>query len=157
MECLRSVKGRSSIVSQLSSQGLVGTRPLLEYTWWWIFFFGDDLYDSSRITWMPMSHDYSKHYSPGTKAPLCRETYWTEIMKVIGDISMQDKMVIYDNERQLLGCESKDCSRPPKPKAFAAIDRKLLAVSLYFQIRIMEAPCIKPSLHLGSSSLPSHL
>lgn len=29
-------KGRSSIVSQLSSQGLVGTRPLLEYTWWWI-------------------------------------------------------------------------------------------------------------------------
>ncbi|KAL3729099.1 hypothetical protein ACJRO7_033665 [Eucalyptus globulus] len=227
-------KGRSSIVSQLSSQGLVANvlGHCLSTHGGGFLFFGDDLYDSSRITWTPMSRDYSKHYSPGTAEllyagkptgqknmflvfdsgssytyfssqayqalssdvkkelsrkpftealddptlPLCwrgkkpfknirdvtkhfkpfalsfnsggrtktqfevlPESYLIisskgnvcmgvlngtqaglQNMNVIGDISMQDKMVIYDNERQLLGWESKDCSRPPKSRAFAA-------------------------------------
>lgn len=30
------------------------------------------------------------------------------------DISMQDKMVIYDNEKQAIGWMSANCDRPPK-------------------------------------------
>ncbi|KAI8535534.1 hypothetical protein RHMOL_Rhmol10G0181600 [Rhododendron molle] len=36
---------------------------------------------------------------------------------VIGDISMQDKMVIYDNEKQVMGWVSASCDRPPTSKA----------------------------------------
>ncbi|KAL3729100.1 hypothetical protein ACJRO7_033666 [Eucalyptus globulus] len=39
---------------------------------------------------------------------------------VIGDISMQDKMVIYDNANHFLGWASEDCSQLPKSRAFAA-------------------------------------
>lgn len=35
-------------------------------------------------------------------------------LNVIGDISMQDKMVIYDNEAKKIGWGSSDCSRVPK-------------------------------------------
>ncbi|KAF8018649.1 hypothetical protein BT93_H3519 [Corymbia citriodora subsp. variegata] len=228
-------KGRSSIVSQLSSQGLVRNvlGHCLSTRGGGYLFFGDDLYDSSRVMWTPMSRDYSKHYSPGTadllfagkptgqkdlllildsgssytyfssqayealssavkKAldrkpftealddptlPLCwrgrkpfksirevrkyfkpfalsfnsggrtknqfevpPESYLIisamgnvcmgvlngtqaglQNMNLIGDISMQDKLVIYDNERQLMGWQNYvDCSRPPKSRAFAA-------------------------------------
>ncbi|KAI6691762.1 hypothetical protein NL676_019472 [Syzygium grande] len=226
-------KGKSSIVSQLSSQGLVPNvlGHCLSARGGGFLFFGNDLYDSSRIMWTPMSHDYSKHYSPGTaellfagKAtglknlllvvdsgssytyfssqayqalafavrkelsgkpftealddptlPLCwrgrkpfknirdvrkyfkpfalsfnsggrtkkqfevpPESYLIisskgnvcmgvlngtaaglQNMNVIGDISMLDKMVIYDNEKQLMGWASADCSRPPKSRATA--------------------------------------
>ncbi|KAL2498544.1 Eukaryotic aspartyl protease family protein [Abeliophyllum distichum] len=59
-------KGKSSIVSQLRDQGVVknivghclsGQGGFL--------FFGEDVYDSSRITWTPMLRDYTKHYSAG--------------------------------------------------------------------------------------------
>ncbi|XP_030516044.2 aspartic proteinase Asp1-like [Rhodamnia argentea] len=227
-------KGKSSIVSQLSSQGLVPNvlGHCLSARGGGFLFFGDDLYDSSRIMWTPMSRDYLEHYSPGTaellfagKAtglknlllvvdsgssytyfssqayqafafavkkelngkpftealddptlPLCwkgrkpfknirdvrkyfkpfalsfnsggrtknqfevpPESYLiisskgnvcmgvlngTEAglqnMNVIGDISMQDKMVIYDNERQLIGWAAADCSRNPKSRATVA-------------------------------------
>ncbi|KAK3419368.1 hypothetical protein EUGRSUZ_H05085 [Eucalyptus grandis] len=232
--------GSSSIVSQLSSQGLVANvlGHCLSTRGGGFLFFGDDLYDSSRISWTPMSRDpyLIEHYSPGTaellfagkptgqenllllfdsgstftyfssKAyqalssrvkeelrrkdfaeavdddtlPLCwkgqkpfknigdvtkyfkpfalsfalsfnsggraknqfevpPESYFiisdkgnvcmgvlngTEVgfqnVNVIGDTSMQDKMVIYDNGRQLLGWESKDCSQLPNSRAFAA-------------------------------------
>ncbi|KAG5528976.1 hypothetical protein RHGRI_029588 [Rhododendron griersonianum] len=36
---------------------------------------------------------------------------------VIGDISMLDKMVIYDNEKQVMGWVSASCDRPPTSKA----------------------------------------
>ncbi|KAF8018648.1 hypothetical protein BT93_H3518 [Corymbia citriodora subsp. variegata] len=228
-------KGKSGIVSQLSSQGLVRNvlGHCLSTHGGGYLFFGNDLYDSSRIMWTPMSHDYLKHYSPGTadllfagkptgqkdlllvldsgssytyfssqayealssavkKAldrkpfaealddptlPLCwrgrkpfknirevrkyfkpfalsfnsggrtknqfevpPESYLIisamgnvcmgvlngtqaglQNMNLIGDISMQDKLVIYDNERQLVGWQnSVDCSRPPKSRTFAA-------------------------------------
>ncbi|KEH40514.1 putative nepenthesin [Medicago truncatula] len=35
-------------------------------------------------------------------------------LNIIGDISLQDKMVIYDNERQQIGWISYDCDRIPK-------------------------------------------
>ncbi|KAI4330100.1 hypothetical protein MLD38_028407 [Melastoma candidum] len=35
-------------------------------------------------------------------------------MNVIGDISMLDKTIIYDNERQLIGWAPANCDRPPK-------------------------------------------
>ncbi|KAI6691763.1 hypothetical protein NL676_019473 [Syzygium grande] len=227
-------KGKSSIVSQLSSQGLVQNvlGHCLSVRGGGFLFFGDDLYDSSHITWTPMSRDYSDHYSPGTaelvfagKAtglkdllivfdsgtsytyfssqayqalafsvkeelkgkpftealddltlPLCwsggkpfknirdvrkyfkpfalsfnsggrtknqyevpPESYLIISPKgnvcmgvlngteaglqntnVIGDISMQNKIVIYDNERQQMGWASVDCSRPPKSRATTA-------------------------------------
>ncbi|CAK9153431.1 unnamed protein product [Ilex paraguariensis] len=33
---------------------------------------------------------------------------------VVGDISMQDKIVIYDNEKQVIGWTPANCDRPPK-------------------------------------------
>ncbi|KAL3729101.1 hypothetical protein ACJRO7_033667 [Eucalyptus globulus] len=222
-------KGRSSLVSQLSRQELVANvlGHCLSTRGGGFLFFGDDLYDSSRISWTPMSRD-PKHYSPGTAEllfarkptgqknmllvfdsgstytyfsseayqalssrvneelmgkpftralddrtlPLCWRALMpfenirdvTEYFKpfalsfnsgnqfevppesylikselgnvcmgvlngthegledrnLIGDTSMQDKMVIYDNERQRLGWASKDCSQLPKSRAFAA-------------------------------------
>ncbi|KAI3451613.1 hypothetical protein Pfo_008278 [Paulownia fortunei] len=59
-------RGKSSILSQLRDQGVVknvvghclnGKGGFL--------FFGEDVYDSSRITWTPMSRDYTKHYAAG--------------------------------------------------------------------------------------------
>ncbi|KAJ4715201.1 Aspartic proteinase Asp1 [Melia azedarach] len=38
-------------------------------------------------------------------------------LTVIGDISMQDKMVIYDNEKQRIGWMPANCDRMPKSKA----------------------------------------
>ncbi|GKV33973.1 hypothetical protein SLEP1_g42404 [Rubroshorea leprosula] len=37
-------------------------------------------------------------------------------LNVIGDISMQDRMVIYDNEKQLIGWAPANCDQLPKPK-----------------------------------------
>ncbi|KAL5554056.1 hypothetical protein UlMin_041457 [Ulmus minor] len=60
-------KGKVSIVSQLHSQGLVRNviGHCLSGQGGGFLFFGDDLYDSSRVAWTPMSRDYSKYYSPG--------------------------------------------------------------------------------------------
>lgn len=53
-------KGKSSIVSQLSSQGLV--RNVVGHCFsrrgGGFLFFGDDVYDSSKVVWTPMSSDY---------------------------------------------------------------------------------------------------
>lgn len=221
-------KGKSSIVSQLSSQGLV--RNVVGHCFsrrgGGFLFFGDDVYDSSKVVWTPMSRDYLKHYSPGfaelilggrttglnnllvvfdsgssytylnsqtyqtllsfvkkdlsgkplrdavddETLPFCwkgkkpfksirdvkkyfkplalsfgngwkgktqfeipQEAYLiisskgsvclgvlngTEVglqnFNIIGDISMQDKMVIYDNEKQMIGWQPSNCDRPPK-------------------------------------------
>ncbi|GKV33982.1 hypothetical protein SLEP1_g42413 [Rubroshorea leprosula] len=37
-------------------------------------------------------------------------------LNIIGDISMQDRMVIYDNEKQLIGWALANCDQLPKPK-----------------------------------------
>ncbi|KDP24798.1 hypothetical protein JCGZ_25323 [Jatropha curcas] len=60
-------RGISSIPSQLSSQGLVKNviGHCLSGRGGGFLFFGDDIYDSSRITWTQMSRDHSKYYSPG--------------------------------------------------------------------------------------------
>ncbi|KAK7847444.1 aspartic proteinase Asp1 isoform X2 [Quercus suber] len=60
-------KGKSSIVSQLSKQGLVQNviGHCLSLQGGGYLFFGDDLYDSSRVLWTSMSRDHPKHYSPG--------------------------------------------------------------------------------------------
>nr|XP_027095739.1 aspartic proteinase Asp1-like isoform X1 [Coffea arabica] len=39
-------------------------------------------------------------------------------VNLIGDISMQDKMVIYDNEKGAIGWSPANCSRPPKSNTF---------------------------------------
>ncbi|PWA53846.1 eukaryotic aspartyl protease family protein [Artemisia annua] len=41
---------------------------------------------------------------------------------VIGDISMQDKMVIYDNEKQTIGWTPANCDRPPRFKGIEDLD-----------------------------------
>lgn len=60
-------KGKVSIVSQLSDQGL--TRNVVGHCLGGkgggYVFFGDDVYDPSRTVWTPMSRSHSKHYSPG--------------------------------------------------------------------------------------------
>ncbi|KAK9266220.1 hypothetical protein L1049_012424 [Liquidambar formosana] len=60
-------KGKSTIVSQLYNQGVV--QNVLGHclnSRGGFLFFGDDLYDSSRVVWTPMlSDDSYKHYSPG--------------------------------------------------------------------------------------------
>ncbi|OAY60984.1 aspartic proteinase Asp1 isoform X2 [Manihot esculenta] len=60
-------RGISSIPSQLSSQGLVQNviGHCLSGRGGGFLFFGEDTYDSSRITWTPMSSDLCKYYSPG--------------------------------------------------------------------------------------------
>ncbi|PON79894.1 Aspartic peptidase [Trema orientale] len=60
-------RGKTSIVSQLNSQGLVRNvvGHCLSGRGGGFLFFGDGLYDSSRVTWAAMSREYSKHYSPG--------------------------------------------------------------------------------------------
>ncbi|KAL9356465.1 hypothetical protein Peur_049718 [Populus x canadensis] len=224
-------KGKSSIVSQLSSLGLVRNviGHCLSGRGGGFLFFGDDLYDSSRVAWTPMSPDV-KHYSPGLAEltfdgkttgfknllttfdsgasytylnsqayqglisllkkelsgkplrealddqtlPLCwkgrkpfesirdvkkyfktfalsftnerksktelefpPEAYLiisskgnaclgilngTEVglndLNVIGDISMQDRVVIYDNEKERIGWAPGNCNRLPKSKSF---------------------------------------
>ncbi|XP_059656334.1 aspartic proteinase Asp1 [Cornus florida] len=59
-------KGKSTIVSQLHSQGL--TRNVVGHCLsgrgGGFLFFGDSIYDSSRIVWTSMSRDHP-HYSPG--------------------------------------------------------------------------------------------
>ncbi|KAI5335794.1 hypothetical protein L3X38_025928 [Prunus dulcis] len=226
-------KGKSSIVSQLSNQGLVRhvIGHCLSGRGGGFFFLGDDLYDSSRIVWTPMSPDYTKHYSPGLAElivggkstgfrnlvmvfdsgssytylnsqayqfltswlkreltgkplkealddrtlPLCWKgrkpfrnirdvkTYFKPLAlrfasgrkdttqfelppeayliisskgnvclgilngsevglqnsNIIGDISMQDKMVIYDNEKQMIGWGPGNCDKLPKSRSFS--------------------------------------
>lgn len=221
-------KGKASIVSQLHSKGLVRNvvGHCLSGRGGGFLFFGDEVYDSSRIVWTPMAHDRMKHYSAGSgelifggKAtgfknlfvvfdsgssfsylnsqtyqgfisllkkelngkplkeakddytlPLCwkgRRPFKTindvkkyfknfvlsfphgwkskahfeippesyliisskgsvclgvlngteaglQNVNLIGDISMQDKMVIYDNEKQAIGWSPANCDRPPK-------------------------------------------
>ncbi|XP_048232750.1 aspartic proteinase Asp1 isoform X2 [Ricinus communis] len=60
-------RGISSIPSQLSSQGLVSNviGHCLSGRGGGFLFFGEDIYDSSGVTWTPMSRDHLKHYSPG--------------------------------------------------------------------------------------------
>ncbi|PKI72667.1 hypothetical protein CRG98_007044 [Punica granatum] len=227
-------RGKSSLTSQLSAQGLVRNivGHCLSSKGGGYLFFGDDLYDPSRVTWASMPRD-SKHYSPGiaeltfagkpTRSrnllilfdsgssytylssqayedlasrvirelkelkgkpfkeaiddptlPLCwkgrrpyknirdvkkyfkpfalgfpgtgqsktefeipPESYLIISSKgnvclgvlngteaglqnynVVGDISMQDKMVIYENERQMIGWAPASCNKVPKSKAF---------------------------------------
>ncbi|CAI9753041.1 unnamed protein product [Fraxinus pennsylvanica] len=57
-------KGKSSIVSQLHDQGVVKNvvGQCLSGQGGYLFL-GEDVYDSSRITWTPMSRDYTKHYT----------------------------------------------------------------------------------------------
>ncbi|CAL5368846.1 unnamed protein product [Camellia sinensis] len=61
-------KGKSSIVSQLHSQGLVRNvvGHCLSSKGGGYIFFGDDVYDSSRVVWTPMSRDNPHHYSLGS-------------------------------------------------------------------------------------------
>ncbi|XP_022157721.1 aspartic proteinase Asp1 isoform X2 [Momordica charantia] len=60
-------KGAVSIVSQLHNQGII--RNVIGHCFssrgGGYLFFGDDIYDSHRVVWTPMSRDYPKHYSPG--------------------------------------------------------------------------------------------
>ncbi|CAN1828689.1 Aspartic proteinase Asp1 [Linum perenne] len=220
--------GKSGILSQLSSHGEVRNvvGHCLSSKGGGFLFFGDDVYDSSRVSWTPMLQHDSKHYSPGyaelmfggkstgiknlliaidsgssytylgSKAyqvliqllnkelsgkplredwndhtlPVCwkgqrpfrtvrearkyfkplalsfshgwrsktqyeipPESYLiissrgnvclgilngTEVglqdLTVLGDVSMQDRMVIYDNERQMIGWSDANCDRIPK-------------------------------------------
>ncbi|KAL9462562.1 hypothetical protein AB3S75_000543 [Citrus x aurantiifolia] len=223
-------KGKSSIVSQLHSQKLIRNvvGHCLSGRGGGFLFFGDDLYDSSRVVWTSMSSDYTKYYSPGVaelffggkttglkKLPLVFDsgssyTYLSHVayqtltsmmkrelsakslkeapedrtlplcwkgkrpfknvrdvkkyfkplalsftdgktrtlfeltpeayliisnrgnvclgilngaevglqdLNVIGDISMQDRVVIYDNEKQRIGWMPANCDRIPKSKA----------------------------------------
>ncbi|WOG98559.1 hypothetical protein DCAR_0417903 [Daucus carota subsp. sativus] len=226
-------RGSSSIVAQLSSQGLV--RNVVGHCFsrrgGGYLFFGDDIYDSSKVIWTPMSRDYLKHYTPGfaelilngrssglknllvvfdsgssytyfntqtyqtllsfikkdlhgkplkeavedDTLPVCwrgkkpfksirdakkyfkplalsfgsgwktksqfeiqQESYLiisskgsvclgilngTEVglqnYNIIGDISMQEKLVIYDNEKQVIGWQPSNCDRPPKGDTFS--------------------------------------
>ncbi|KAL0833594.1 hypothetical protein Bca101_085483 [Brassica carinata] len=59
-------RGKVSILSQLHSQGHVKNviGHCLSSLGGGILFFGDDLYDSSRVSWTPMSRENSKYYSP---------------------------------------------------------------------------------------------
>ncbi|KAJ0096781.1 hypothetical protein Patl1_28062 [Pistacia atlantica] len=222
-------KGRSSVLAQLHSQNLVRNviGHCLSGRGGGFLFFGDDIYDSSRVVWTSMSPDYTQHYSPGVaelifggKTSLIKNlltifdsgssyTYFnhlayhalTSVMKkelsrkplkeapedqtlplcwkgqkpfknvrdvkkyfkslslsfthgktrtlfeltpeayliissngnvclgilngseigvqdvnLIGDISMQDKMVIYDNEKQMIGWTPANCDRLPRSK-----------------------------------------
>ncbi|KAK2656363.1 hypothetical protein Ddye_009415 [Dipteronia dyeriana] len=60
-------RGKSSILSQLHHQNLVRNviGHCLSGRGGGFLFFGDNLYDSSRVVWTSMSSDYTKHYSPG--------------------------------------------------------------------------------------------
>ncbi|XP_022884428.1 aspartic proteinase Asp1-like isoform X1 [Olea europaea var. sylvestris] len=60
-------KGKSSIVSQLSDQRVVKNvvGQCLSGKGGYLFL-GEDVYDSSRITWTPMSRDHTKHYAAGS-------------------------------------------------------------------------------------------
>ncbi|KAK4351417.1 hypothetical protein RND71_030730 [Anisodus tanguticus] len=61
-------KGKASIVSQLHSKCLVRNvvGHCLSGRGGGFLFFGDEVYDSSRIVWTPMAHDRMKHYSAGS-------------------------------------------------------------------------------------------
>uniref|UniRef100_A0A2P2Q411 Aspartic proteinase Asp1 n=1 Tax=Rhizophora mucronata TaxID=61149 RepID=A0A2P2Q411_RHIMU len=225
-------RGKASIISQLHSQGLVRNviGHCISRRGGGFLFFGDDLYDSSDVSWASMSHHLPKHYSPGfadltfggkpteirkmliafdsgssytyfrseayhvlvslvkrelsgkplrqveamedQTLPLCWKgrrpfksisdvkkyfkplalnfTYNREAktqfhippeafliisskgnvclgilngtqvelgrLNIIGDISMQDRMVIYNNEKQKIGWSPANCDRLPKPK-----------------------------------------
>ncbi|KAM7517978.1 hypothetical protein LguiB_016940 [Lonicera macranthoides] len=140
-------KGKSSIISQLRGQGLI--QNVVGHCFGGkgggFIFFGDDVYDSSRVVWTPMSRDYSKHYSPGfAELILGGKTTGLKNLLIVfdsgssytfqffskrqikciltssmisrADITMQDKMVIYDNEKQAIGWLPANCERIPKPK-----------------------------------------
>ncbi|MED6174032.1 hypothetical protein PIB30_065099 [Stylosanthes scabra] len=40
-------------------------------------------------------------------------------LNIIGDISMQDKVIVFDNEKHLIGWAHADCTRPPRSRAFS--------------------------------------
>lgn len=54
-------RGKTSVLSQLHSQGLVKNvvGHCLSGRGGGYVFFGDGLYDSSRVVWTPMSKDYA--------------------------------------------------------------------------------------------------
>ncbi|XP_034691206.1 aspartic proteinase Asp1 [Vitis riparia] len=60
-------KGKSSIVSQLHSQGVIRNvvGHCVSSRGGGFLFLGDDLYDSSRVVWTPMLRDQHTHYSSG--------------------------------------------------------------------------------------------
>lgn len=81
-------KGRVSIVSQLSDQGL--TRNVVGHCLsgegGGYIFFGDNIYDPARVEWTPMSRDYRKHYSPGfADLTFGRKTTGVENLLVVFD------------------------------------------------------------------------
>ncbi|KVH96869.1 Aspartic peptidase [Cynara cardunculus var. scolymus] len=184
-------KGKTGIVSQLHSQGLIKNvvGHCFSSRGGGFLFFGDDIYDSSRVISTPMSRDYSgssytylssqayegllylpireavedetlpfcwkgrrpfrsmkdvrKYFKPlalsfssgwrsktqfeiplegylliSSKGSVCLGVLnGTEVglenFNIIGDISMQDKMVIYDNEKQTIGWLPANCDRLP--------------------------------------------
>ncbi|KAH6765499.1 Eukaryotic aspartyl protease family protein [Perilla frutescens var. hirtella] len=60
-------RGKSSIVTQLHNQGIV--KNIIGHCisgQGGFLFLGEDVYDSSRITWTPMSRDHTKHYAAGS-------------------------------------------------------------------------------------------
>ncbi|KAK9673193.1 hypothetical protein RND81_12G152200 [Saponaria officinalis] len=81
-------KGKISIVSQLSDQGV--TRNVVGHCLsgqgGGYMFFGDNIYDSSRLDWTPMSRQHSKHYSPGfAELMYARKTTEVENLFVVFD------------------------------------------------------------------------
>ncbi|CAH9091816.1 unnamed protein product [Cuscuta epithymum] len=60
-------KGKTGILSQLKNLGLVRNvvGHCLSSRGGGYLFLGDDVYDASRVTWTPMSHDITNHYAPG--------------------------------------------------------------------------------------------
>ncbi|MCE3215062.1 hypothetical protein HAX54_000717 [Datura stramonium] len=98
-------KGKASIVSQLHSKGLVRNvvGHCLSGRGGGFLFFGDESKGSVCLGVLN-----------GTEAGL-------QNVNLIGDISMQDKMVIYDNEAAI-GWSPANCDRPPKSSNMIIID-----------------------------------
>lgn len=83
-------RGKSSIVSQLHSQGLV--RNVIGHCFssrggGFLFIGGDDVYDPSRIVWEPMSNHDQKHYSAGA----------AELLLGGRSTGLRNLMVIFDS------------------------------------------------------------
>ncbi|CAM8952065.1 unnamed protein product [Rhodiola kirilowii] len=82
-------RGKISIVSQLQSQGLVKNvvGHCLSSRGGGYLFFGDSLYDPARVTWTPMSSEYTNHYSPG----------YADLLLGDRTPASRDQLVIFDS------------------------------------------------------------
>ena len=59
------------------------------------------------------NHEHNKYQTSKTETPL-----WSPLFFVFVDISMQDKVVIYDNEMQRIGwAPEKNCDQLPKSES----------------------------------------